>query len=92
MRITQLIILLSISIVLAGCATIYNPATGRDELIWINTASEIAIGKNAAVQIGKKYKLSDDKDAQKRLERIGRRIAKVSDRQDLEYKFKVEQI
>ena len=71
----------------SGCATTYNPATGRNEAIFINTASEVAIGNSAASQVAQKYKISTDKTAIDRLEAIGKRIATVSDRQDLEYKF-----
>jgi predicted Zn-dependent protease len=74
-------------IFLSGCATIYNPATGRDEAIFINTASEVAIGDSAASQIARKYKISEDKKSIERLAAIGKRVAAVSDRRDLEYKF-----
>ncbi|MFA5068606.1 MAG: M48 family metalloprotease [Candidatus Omnitrophota bacterium] len=70
-----------------GCATTFNPATGRNEAIFINTASEIAIGKSAASQIGQKYKISKDGLAVLRLEDIGKRVAAASDRTDLNYKF-----
>ena len=79
--------ILVLSIFLAGCATVYNPATGRDEVIFISTASEITIGDNAASQISQKYKLSDNRKDLDRLERIGQKVAAASDRQDLEYKF-----
>jgi beta-barrel assembly-enhancing protease len=71
----------------SGCATTYNPATGRSEAIFINTASEVAIGNSAASQIAQKYKLSDDRQALNRLESIGKGVAAASDRQDLDYKF-----
>lgn len=74
-------------IILSGCATVYNPATGRNEVILINTASELAIGESAASQIAQKYKLSSDKQAVERFEKIGESVAAVSDRQDLDYKF-----
>jgi predicted Zn-dependent protease len=71
----------------SGCATIYNPATGRNEAIFINTASEVAIGNSAASQIATRYKISSDQEDIKRLEDIGAMIAAVSDRQDLDYRF-----
>jgi beta-barrel assembly-enhancing protease len=73
--------------ILSGCATTYNPATGRDEAIFINTSSEVAIGNSAASQIAQKYKISEDKKAIEHLEAIGKRVAAASDRRDLEYKF-----
>ena len=72
---------------LSGCATIYNPATGRKEVIFINSASEAIIGKNTASQISEKYKLIDSGKEIDRLNEIGNRVAVVSDRQDIEYKF-----
>jgi len=74
-------------IILSGCATVYNPATGRNEVILINSASEAMIGKSAASQISEKYKLIDSGKDFDRLEEIGSRIAVVSDRQDIEYSF-----
>jgi beta-barrel assembly-enhancing protease len=71
----------------SACATTYNPATGRNEAIFINTSSEIAIGDSAASQIAQKYKISDDKKSIERLEAIGKKVASASDRRDLEYKF-----
>ncbi len=71
----------------SGCATVYNPATGRQEVIFINSASEAIIGKSAASQISEKYKLIDSGKDFDRLNEIGSRIAAVSDRQDIEYRF-----
>ena len=76
-----------ITIFFSSCATIYNPATGRNETIFINTDSEVSIGKSAASQIAQKYTISKDEKAIKRLEDIGNKIAAASDRHDLEYKF-----
>jgi predicted Zn-dependent protease len=80
-------VLLLLALSCAGCATTYNPATGRNEAIFINTASEVVIGKSAVSEIEKKYKISTDEVKIKRLEGIGKRIAAVSDRNDLDYKF-----
>ena len=76
-----------ILILLAGCATMYNPATGRNEAIFISTASEVSIGNGSASQIAKQYTLSTNTSDIRRLEEIGFRIVDVSDRKDLEYKF-----
>ncbi|MDD5504081.1 MAG: M48 family metalloprotease [Candidatus Omnitrophica bacterium] len=70
-----------------GCATTFNPATGCNEAIFINTASETVIGKSAAAQIEQKYKISKDTSSISRLENIGKKVAAASDRRDLEYKF-----
>jgi len=82
------IILFSI-MALAGCATTYNPATGRNEIILISSSTEVSLGQKVIPQLLKEYPLSDDSGLQKRLESIGSRIAEVCDRQDIGYKFSV---
>ena len=72
---------------LIGCTTIYNPATGRKETFFINTATEVGIGKNVAREVLKKYKVLDDEETQKSVQAIGQKIAQSSDRQDLQYTF-----
>jgi len=38
-------------VVLAGCATVYNPATRREEWILIDDAREVQIGRSMAENI-----------------------------------------
>ncbi|MFH0771063.1 MAG: M48 family metallopeptidase [Candidatus Omnitrophota bacterium] len=88
------IILLSVLIAvffLSGCATVYNPATGKKEYVMIGTEEEISIGNQVAKEVESKYKLSDDDAQNRRVQRIGGKIAVVSDRKDLRYYFKVIQ-
>ena len=72
---------------LCGCATMYNPATGRKEFIFINDETEIAMGRNVVRQIAKETPLWRNSAAQSRVESVGRRIAEVSDRSELNYEF-----
>ena len=65
----------------------YNPATGRREFIAIGTSHEVSIGNSAASQIAGKYRLSSDAKALARLSLIGNKVASVSDRKDIVYKF-----
>ena len=74
---------------LSGCATTFNPATGRNEFIFVNTATEVSIGKQVAQDLNQKDALSQDLDLQRRVKAIGSRIAAISDRKDLEYNFSV---
>ncbi|MBP7215940.1 MAG: M48 family metalloprotease [Candidatus Omnitrophica bacterium] len=76
-------------LICAGCSTLYNPATERNEFILINSATEVALGKSAIQELGKKHRLTSDQALQRRVERIGSRLAKVSDRQDIQYVFAV---
>jgi predicted Zn-dependent protease len=74
---------------LAGCTTIYNPATQRTETLLINTQSEVALGNDMDKQFQKKLKILYNPGMQGRLEHIGNKIALVSDRQDLAYHFRI---
>jgi predicted Zn-dependent protease len=85
------IIALVACLLIAGCVTIYNPATERKETFFIDTNSEVSIGRDMTKQIEQKYKVSADASLKQRVERIGKRIAAASDRQDLQYQFNVIQ-
>lgn len=69
-----------------GCAT-YNTATGRNELIFVSTSSEVSMGTQINKEICSKNRIINNTPAAKRLERIGQRLARVSDRQDIAYHF-----
>jgi len=74
---------------ICGCATLYNPATGRNELILIDTQTEINIGKNVAKEVVNRTPLSQDPALNARVKRIGGLLASVSDRKDIVYSFYV---
>ncbi len=73
-------------LVAAGCAT-YNSATGRNEVIFISTSQEVSAGHQIHGELSKKHKILKGTDEAARLERIGQKVARVSDRQDIEYQF-----
>ncbi len=81
--------LLAAVFLLIGCGTLgtYNPATGRQELIFIPTNEEVAMGQKMHQQILSQYKLSTQPDQVNRVQRIGQRLAQVSERQDYTYQF-----
>lgn len=72
-----------------GCVTIYNPATGKNEFIFITTEEEVALGYRLSQQIKKDMNLLYDEQMRARLEKIGQKLADVSDRKDLRYKFNI---
>lgn len=74
---------------LSGCATMVNPATGRKQIIMIGTQQEVSIGNQVATEVETNFKLSHDEALIGRANRIGLRVAKASDRQDVKYIFKV---
>lgn len=71
---------------LCGCVT-YNAATGRNEMIFVSTASEVQMGNQADREISAKNKILKDTPESKRLETLGQRVARISDRQDIQYRF-----
>ncbi|HLD87981.1 MAG TPA: M48 family metalloprotease, partial [Candidatus Omnitrophota bacterium] len=77
---------MSCFLLLTGCAT-YNTATERNEVILISTSSEVAMARSIHSQISSQNKIISNTDETRRLERIGVRVARVSDRQDYQYHF-----
>lgn len=77
---------------LPSCATVYNPATGRTETV-LNSSTEIALGNLAKAQMGLVSLRMGRVEAEtfQRVHRIGERLARVSDRQDVPYRFGVIQ-
>lgn len=74
---------------LSGCVTIYNPATQRKETLLIDTQNEVILGQNMDQQLRRELKILDNPDMQRRLDEIGKKVASVSDRRDLDYCFKI---
>lgn len=74
---------------LSGCVTIYNPATQKKETLLIDTPGEVALGNDMDAQLRQKLKLVYGREEQSRLEYIGRRVAAFSDRQDLQYRYRI---
>jgi undecaprenyl-diphosphatase len=80
---------IALSIFLSGCATVYNPVTGVQEVALVSTASEVSMGRKMAWQVSRKFPISRDPALIYRVREIGGDIARVSDRQDLVYHFSV---
>lgn len=59
------------------------------EAALISKSQEISMGKDVAAQLENQYGLVQDEALQARVNEIGQRLVAVSDRQDLEYSFKV---
>lgn len=82
-------VLVCLSLLLFGCSTIYNPATGKREFILIDSKAETSIGKNVQQELLREKKLSKDPLLKERVERVGSKLAEVSERKDIEYSFYV---
>ncbi len=74
---------------LCGCATVYNPATERKEVILIDDRTEVSLGRNVSQQLTSEQPLSRDPFLRERVEMVGRKISAVSDRQEILYEFSV---
>lgn len=70
-----------------GCSV--NPATGKNQLMLISEAQEIAMGKEADPQIIASMGLYDDPEIQEYVSRLGQDLAAESERPNLEWHFRV---
>ena len=77
------------TVFLSGCSTEYNIVTGQEEIFYYSTDREVQMGEAIAQQVAKEYKFVDDPLIQKRVEDIGKKIASVCDRKEIDYHFKV---
>ena len=77
------------TVFLSGCSTEYNLATKQEEKYYYSTDKEVQMGQSINRQVQKEYKFSGDPLEQKRVEDIGKKIAAVSDRKDIDYHFQV---
>jgi len=76
------LILFSISCVTTGPG-------GKTDFIFISTAEEVEIGRQVAAEVESQERLLKDKSVQTYVNNVGQKIARVSDRNDIEYTFKV---
>ena len=81
--------LLFLSLLLIGCATVYNPVTNKEETTLIGEKEEIQIGQEAAVSLEKQYGLVKDTELNTHLNDIGKKVAQKCGRPHLPYTFKI---
>jgi len=72
----------------AGCSPEYNPVTGQQESYYYSTEKEVAIGRSMSREMEKQVKLVEDPLVQERVRSIGKKIAAVAGRKDIDYTFK----
>lgn len=72
---------------LAGCAQ--NPVTGQQDFVMVTEAQEIDMGRRADAEVRKQYHVYPDKALQDYINRVGQRLARSSDRPNLQYHFTV---
>ena len=71
----------------AACAT--NPVTGRREFSFMSEAQEISIANESEPQIKEEMGVYNDPDLQKYVSEIGWKMAKISERSHLPWRFTV---
>jgi len=82
-------LLIILSLFLVACGVVKTSPFGERSLILIPTSQEVAIGRAAARQIEAKVKLCKDPVINQYVNWVGQRIARVSDRHDITYHYKV---
>jgi len=80
-------ILLVLMAWVAACAT--NPVTGRRELSFMSEAQEISIANESESQIKEEMGVYNDPELQRYVSEIGWRMAKISERSHLPWRFTV---
>ncbi|MEW6101379.1 MAG: Maf family nucleotide pyrophosphatase [Candidatus Omnitrophota bacterium] len=74
---------------LSGCTTEYNIVTGEQETYYYSTEREVNLGEAIKRQVEREYKLAEDSLVAARVQEIGKKIAAVCDRKDIDYYFNV---
>jgi predicted Zn-dependent protease len=74
-------------LILWGCST--NPATGKREIVIMSTEKEKAVGEQASRQVAAEMGLMEDPTLTVYVTSIGKRLAMLSPRKDVEYTFHV---
>jgi predicted Zn-dependent protease len=78
---------LTLIVALAACAR--NPVTGNREFVLISEGQEISMGQEAAKEVEASIGLVDDAELQAYVRRVGGRLAAVSERPNLPWRFGV---
>lgn len=80
-------LLLLLLTLLPACAT--NPVSGKKEVALMSEEQEITVGREADPKIRKEYGVYDDAKLQAYVQRVGERLAGLSHRPELFYRFTV---
>lgn len=71
----------------AGCAV--NPVTGKNELALVSESQEISMGQSAAQDVATSIGLYDNPQVQSYVDALGKRLAALTERPALPWKFQV---
>jgi predicted Zn-dependent protease len=78
---------LLLALALVDCAQ--NPVTGNPNLVLMSESQEIAMGRREDTNVRRQYDAYDDAQLQQYVDEIGQRLAKMSHRPGIEYRFLV---
>lgn len=77
----------ALGMTLVGCAT--NAATGKQDLMLVSSEKEVVLSTELHEQLSRSSGFYSDEKVQGYLRRVGDRIAAMSERKDIEYRFLV---
>lgn len=92
MKSLSVIYIIVIPFLLSTCVTKeYNTATGKEDIFFVSTEKEIDMGRSIAESIEKNpdIRLDSDPLMAERVREVGKRIAAVSDRKEVNYTFHI---
>ena len=85
----RLLLTFLVAVFLTACATVRNPVTGEYERTVMDERAELAEGKKAHQEVLKEYRALDNPALQAYVNGIGQKLAKASQRANLEWHFTV---
>ncbi len=74
-----------LAIVISGCAI--NPVTGKSDFVLLSESQEVSLGARYHQQINTKYGVYESARLQALITKVGNRLARVSHRPQLQYRF-----
>lgn len=81
------LLLIASCVLNSGCAT--NPVSKRSEFVLMSEEQELALGRQMHGEVLKEYHVYDDPKLQQYVQQVGERVASLSDRPQLIYRFTV---
>lgn len=77
--------MLFLLVLLSGCAA--NPATGKHDYVLMSESEELALGRKHSKEVLKQYRVYDDPALQQYVQSVGDKVARLSHRKNLFYRF-----
>lgn len=80
------LMLAAFTMVTGGCAT---TGINAGQMNLISSAEEVKMGQDLSLEVEKEFEVYQDSEVAAYIDRVGQRLARVSDRPDIRYSFKV---